>query len=131
MLLAGPGVLATLTFAPMVITLFYSADFDAAADVLRWICFGAMLQVISWPMGFIIVAKGAQRIFFLAELAWAAVNIGFAWICINSFGLSRRQASHSLRRTFFTASDLSDRPATQRFSLVSREQPKSALSSSP
>ena len=32
LLIAGPGVLATLTFAPLVITLFYSAKFVAAVE---------------------------------------------------------------------------------------------------
>ena len=57
LLLASPGVIATLTFAPTVIALFYSSKFGAAVGVLRWICLGTLLQVITWPMGFIIVAK--------------------------------------------------------------------------
>ena len=88
LLLAGPGVIATLTFASVVIALFYSAKFGAAVEVLRWICLGTTLQVITWPMGFIIVAKGEQKIFFWAELAWTVVNVGLSWICVSSFGLN-------------------------------------------
>ena len=88
LLLAGPGVIATLTFAPFVITLFYSTEFGAAVEVLRWICLGTTLQVITWPMGFIIVAKGRQKLFFGAELAWTVVNLGFSWMCVRSFGLN-------------------------------------------
>jgi PST family polysaccharide transporter len=88
LLLAGPGVIATLTFAPLVIALFYSAKFGAAVPVLRWICLGTMLQVITWPMGFIIVAKAKQNIFIVAELAWAVVSLGLAWTCVRSFGLN-------------------------------------------
>ncbi len=87
LLLAGPGVLATLVFTPLITTVFYSSDFQAAVEVLRWICLGAALRVITWPMGYIIVAKGEQTIFFWAELAWTVVNVGLSWICINSFGL--------------------------------------------
>ncbi|MDF0673224.1 MAG: O-antigen translocase [Nitrospira sp.] len=88
LLLAGPGVIATLTFASVVIAVFYSTEFGAAVEVLRWICLGTTLQVITWPMGFVIVAKGAKRIFFLVELAWTVVNIGFSWICVSTFGLN-------------------------------------------
>ncbi len=88
LLLAGPGVIATLVFTPLVTTLFYSAQFQAAVEVLRWICLGAALRVITWPMGYIIVAKGEQTIFFWAELAWTVVNVGLSWICIKSFGLN-------------------------------------------
>jgi antigen flippase len=88
LLLAAPGVIGTLTFAPLVIALLYSAKFGAAVGLLRWICLGAMLQVITWPMGFIIVAKGKQGLFFFAELAWAIVAGSLAWICIRSYGLN-------------------------------------------
>jgi enterobacterial common antigen flippase len=88
LLLAGPGVLATLVFAPLITTLFYSVDFQVAVEVLRWICLGAALRVITWPMGYIIVAKGAQTAFFSAEVAWTVVNLGLSWLCIKSFGLA-------------------------------------------
>lgn len=88
LLLAGPGVLATLTFAPLVMTLFYTAKFTAAVGVLRWICLGTMLQVITWPMGFIIVAKGRRAIFFWCELTCASVYAALAWICVSFFGLN-------------------------------------------
>ena len=88
LLLAGPGVIATLTFAPVVIALFYSAKFGAGVEVLRWICLGTTLQVITWPMGFIIVAKGKQGLFFWSEFAWAVVSLALAWVCIRYFGLT-------------------------------------------
>ena len=61
LLLAGPGVIGTLTFAPLVIQLFYSAKFGPAVDILRWICLGMTFRVASWPMGFILLAKGARQ----------------------------------------------------------------------
>jgi antigen flippase len=88
LLLAGPGVTATLTFAPLVIALFYSAKFAAAVGILRWICLGTALQVITWPMGFIILAKGKQNLFFWSELAWTVVYIGVAWGCVKHFGMN-------------------------------------------
>jgi len=88
LLLAGPGVLATLTFAPVVISLFYSGRFDGAVGILRWFCLGMTLRVITWPMGFIILAKGESKLFFLTEVAWTVVNVGLSWICVRSFGLN-------------------------------------------
>lgn len=88
LLLGGPGVLATLTFAPIVIGLFYSAKFGAAVGVLRWICLGTIVQVVTWPMGFIIVAKARQLLFIACELAWTIVSLGLAWFCIERFELN-------------------------------------------
>jgi PST family polysaccharide transporter len=88
LLIAGPGVLATLTLAPLVIALFYSTSFGGAVPVLRWICLGATLQVVTWPMGFIIVAKARQNLLLLSEILWAFSAVGLAWACITWRGLS-------------------------------------------
>jgi enterobacterial common antigen flippase len=86
LLLATPGVIATLTFTPVVIALFYSTKFGAAVGMLRWICLGTTLQVITWPMGYIILAKGKRGLFFWSELAWTVVSLGLAWSCVTIFG---------------------------------------------
>jgi len=88
LLLAGPGVIATLTFTPMVIAIFYSAKFTVATEVLRWICLGMALRVLTWPMGFIILAQGASSVFFWTEVAWTVVNVGLSWLCLRYFGLN-------------------------------------------
>lgn len=87
LLLAGPGVIATLTFAPLVLALFYTKDFTAAVEPLRWICLGMLLRVIAWPMGFIVLAKGVQSIFFWTEMVATCVHVGLAWIAIRHVGL--------------------------------------------
>ena len=87
LLLAGPGVLGTLTFAPLVIQVFYSDRFGPAVEILRWLCLGMMLRVITWPLGFILLAKGERSLFFWSELAGAAVYVGLVWACLCGFGL--------------------------------------------
>lgn len=88
LLLAGPGVIASISLAPVVIDVFYSGRFGAAVGVLRWICLGTILQVISWPMGFIIVAKAKNAFFIGCEVAWGLVSTALAWFCVNRFGLA-------------------------------------------
>lgn len=88
LLLAVPGVLATLTAAPLVITLFYSSQFGAAVEVLRWICLGMAVRVLTWPIGYIVLAKNVQLLFFCIELAWAATNVGLTWVCVEAFGVA-------------------------------------------
>ena len=88
LLLAGPGVIATLTLAPWVIALFYSAQFVEAVAILRWICLGMTLRVVAWPMGYVVLAKDEQKIFFWTEVAATVVHVGLAWLCIAYFGLA-------------------------------------------
>jgi antigen flippase len=87
LLLAGCGVVATLTFAPLVIELFYSAKFGPAVEILRWICLGMMLRVASWPMGFILVAKGEGGLFFWTELVSNAIQVALVWAGVALFQL--------------------------------------------
>lgn len=86
-LLAGPGIIATLTLAPFVIHLFYSAEFEPAVEVLRWICLGMMLRVASWPVGFVLLAKGERNLFFWSELASWLFYVASVVVCIKWFGL--------------------------------------------
>lgn len=67
LLLCAPVVLALLGLAPWVIHLLYSAEFGPAVEILRWQLLGDMLKVLSWPLGFVILASGAGRTFILTE----------------------------------------------------------------
>jgi PST family polysaccharide transporter len=87
LLMTGPGIVATMTFAPLVLTVLYSREFDDAAAVLRWICLGMTLRVMSWPMAFVLPAKGCQGRFFCGELSWALVHLGLAWFGIAHLGV--------------------------------------------
>jgi enterobacterial common antigen flippase len=86
LLLTGPGVVATLTFAPFVLHILYSHAFDGATDLLRWICLGMMLRIVAWPMGYIVIAKEAQATFFWTEVAATVVHVGLAFILVPYFG---------------------------------------------
>lgn len=87
LLLAGPGVIATLALAPAVIAIFYSTKFYAGVDILRWTCLGMAMRVITWPIGYVVVAKNRQLLFSGTEFAWAVVNLSLTWICVVHFGV--------------------------------------------
>lgn len=87
LLMATPGLLATLTFAPLVIQLFYSDQFIPAYDILQWQVMGTFIRVASWPMGFVQLAKGAGKVFFLSQFIANAVHVLFIWLAIRHFGL--------------------------------------------
>ena len=88
LLLALPGILGTLTFATWVIHLLYSAQFEPAVDILRWQILGVLGRVVSWPVGFVLLAKGRGKTFFYTELAANIVNLCLIWLGMKWFGLS-------------------------------------------
>lgn len=88
MLLAGPALLATLTFAPWLLQLVASGKFLPATEVLRWFCLGMLLRAFSWPMAFVMMAKNAQKLFFWTELFSNALYIALVWFGVGRFGLN-------------------------------------------
>jgi enterobacterial common antigen flippase len=96
LLLGGPGILATLVFAPYLVAALYSVKFVGAVEVLRWIGLGMALRIVSYPMGYIIVAKNRRRLFVGTDLAWACFNIGMTYWCVIRFGVVGAGAAYAL-----------------------------------
>ncbi|MDP3190359.1 O-antigen translocase [Rhodoferax sp.] len=67
LLLSAPVFIAMIGLAPWVLHLLYSTEFLPAVEVLRWQILGDVLKVASWPLGFVILAAGAGKTFFLSE----------------------------------------------------------------
>lgn len=87
LLMALPGVVATLVFAPWVMKLFYSAKFLAAAPVIQWMVLGVALRVISFPMGYILLAKGKARMFAISETVFSIAQVALLLACMKIWQL--------------------------------------------
>lgn len=88
LLLAMPGLLATLALAPWVIRVFYAGNFEPAIAILRWQALGVLCRVSSWPMGFILLAKGDRKSFLLTEVFMNFGHVIFLLIGIGLWGLT-------------------------------------------
>jgi enterobacterial common antigen flippase len=86
-LLAAAGVIATLTFSPWALLLLYSKEFAAADELMRWICMGMAVRVLTWPLGYVLIAKGKQMLFVGADLTWSVLCVALTWWFVNAFGL--------------------------------------------
>ena len=86
-LLATPFLLAGVFFAPWIIVGLYSIDFKSGAPLLQWFIIGALCRVISWPMGFIIVALGKARLFLIFETSLSILHATLIAIGLSVFGL--------------------------------------------
>ncbi len=87
LLLAVPCLAATIIFAPMAINLFYSGKFEAAVDILRWAVYGIYGRVISYPLGYVILAKGKGKTFFCVESFHNAFYVVAVLYCTRLWGL--------------------------------------------
>ena len=84
---AAPVLFTMLTFAPLAIKLLYSSDFTDSVEILRWQVMGDVLKIISWPLGFIVIARGYSKLFFCTELTWNASYVLFVYFGVDKFGI--------------------------------------------
>ncbi len=87
LLLALPGLLATLALAPWIIQLFYTREFLGAVELLQWFILGCMGRVISWPLGFVMLALGKGRWFFLTETSFNALHVALVALGLHVLGI--------------------------------------------
>jgi len=87
-LLALPGFLATLAFAPWIIEILYSKEFSSAADLLVWMVVGVFGRVISWPMSFVQLALGASRWFMATESVFVGLQALLMVVLIPRLGVA-------------------------------------------
>ena len=87
LLLSAPVFIAMMGLTPWVIGLLYSSAFAPAVEVLRWQILGDVLKVVSWPLGFVILAAGAGKTYFLTETLALVVMGGLVAGFSSSVGL--------------------------------------------
>ena len=102
MLIATPGVLLVLAFGPFLLQLLYSSEFIPAFEILRWQALGTFLRVISWPLGYLILAKGEKFLFFWTELGTNIFYLVALLASVEYMGLPGVGVAFSLMYLFHT-----------------------------
>jgi len=89
LLLALPLLTLLLAMGRTCIHLLYKDDpmFDGAVLVLGWMIWGVFLRVVSWPMGFWLLARGSSFAVIVVEGVAALVMGALPWCFIASHGL--------------------------------------------
>jgi len=86
-LLALPGLVGTLIFAPWVMKIFYSSQFLPGGELLPWFVLGIFGRVISWPLGFIVLALGAGKWFVFSETLFSLGQLVLTFWMVKNVGL--------------------------------------------
>lgn len=88
LLMALPGLVVALVFSSFLITALYSSRFDGADDVLRWVVLGLLARILSWCIGFVLLARGDKLAFLLSELSAACVQIVLSIAAVRIWGIA-------------------------------------------
>lgn len=87
-LLALPVLIVSITLAPQIIYLLYSSEFNPAVDLFKWFILGCFFRVLSWPLGFIVLALGKSKLFALTETLANGIHLLVALVLVNYVGIS-------------------------------------------
>ena len=87
LLLASPVLVGVMGLAPWIIQVLYSGRFAAASAILQWQILGDALKIVSWPLGFTILAAGAGRTFLITEVVAGAVFPLATWVLLPFVGV--------------------------------------------
>ncbi len=88
LLLALPLLVAMMIFAPAIIRIFYAETFVTAVPILRWCLLGVLGQVLSWPLGIVMLAKGKGRLYFFTQFAAAVFHVATVYWFSIIYGLN-------------------------------------------
>lgn len=92
-LMLGPLVTIFILFAPVGVDLLYTKEFHPIVPFLSYASIGILLKAYSWSIGFIFLATGSSKLFFvnefIASLYMLAINIiGYYLAELTGLGIS-------------------------------------------
>lgn len=76
-LILAPFLTIFLVFINWIVILLYSNKFIPVNEMIHWAAMGIFFKASSWSVAFILIAKGASKIFLLNEVIANAYSLGF------------------------------------------------------
>lgn len=102
LLAAAPGILLVLALGPFLIELLYSREFVAAFEILRWQALGTFLRIFSWPLAYLMLARGKKTLYFWNELLTNLLYLGALTGLVGLAGLPGIGLAFFLMYIFYT-----------------------------
>jgi PST family polysaccharide transporter len=87
-LLGVPLIAVLLTLGGQCLNLLYSDRFTAALPLLGWMTWGVFLKLISWPIGFWLIAKTTPKYVLVIESVGSGLGILLPIALMPVYGLN-------------------------------------------
>ena len=93
-LVLTPLVLLLILTAPLIIRLLLTKEFLSVTPLMRWMGLGVLLQGVSFPLNYIYLARGNQKIYIwlevvISHVVWIACSMAFYyWFGLIGLGVS-------------------------------------------
>ncbi len=92
-LLITPIIVFFVAFAPLIITVLYSGEFDNSVALVRWGILGMVFKAASWSMGYLLLAKGDSSLFVKTAIGFNSLLlllnvIGYYFYGLEGIGMA-------------------------------------------
>jgi O-antigen/teichoic acid export membrane protein len=87
LLIIAPILTVFLIFINWAVVLLYSTEFTPVKALIQWAAMGMYFKAASWSIAFILLAKGASKLFFWNELLGNIYALGLNLLGYHLFGL--------------------------------------------
>lgn len=88
LLILAPILMIFLVFIKWVVIILYSNKFLAVDTMIHWAALGMLFKAASWAIAFILLAKGASKLFFWNELLANIYILGLNLLGYHLMGLT-------------------------------------------
>ena len=84
-LIVTPLILLLILTTPLVIRILLTENFIVITPLMRWLGFGVLLQAVSFPLGYLFIARENRKIYIWVEVVftnvmWIICSVGFYFV---------------------------------------------------
>ena len=87
LLMSVPLLTLVSSLAPWILHLAYSEKFVSASGVVTWLAVGSLSRIVSWPLGYALLAEGKNAVILSFEIFIAFASVAFAYLGVKVGGL--------------------------------------------
>jgi O-antigen/teichoic acid export membrane protein len=87
-LILAPLLIIFFVFIRLGVIILYSESFLDITDMMLWAALGMFFKAITWPMGFLFLAKNKSKIYFWNEFTSNIYTLCFSFIGYKIYGLT-------------------------------------------
>lgn len=82
-----PIIVFLILLTKPIVSLLYTAEFETSSSLLHWLLIGSFFKVISWALGFMLLARGKGLLFFISELFYNLLFVSIVYALIPTLGI--------------------------------------------
>lgn len=95
------GGLLLYVFRGHVVDIIYTKSFSEASDIMIWQIFGDFFRILSWLIGYLLIAKTKTVAFVCTELLSAVLQVFLTKVLVNQFGIEGSTMAYGLENVIY------------------------------